>query len=334
MRIVTEFDTQEPQVDSESLSPRERQLLLLAIQGLTDQGIANELGISVATVSTYWGRVRIKYGPYPRAELVAKFVQSEMSRATAALKASEARLSTLIESSPLGVTLADPEGKILFANSAYAKLAGRPAQDLVGLMAVDLVHPDDRDNVAAKWAKAITDDQPYTAEYRLLRPDGSHILARSRGDVWHIDGKVGGRVGVIEDITASRAAEEARRVAEQRYRTLLALAPEAILTVDDTLRIVEFNPGAERTFGYTAEEIIGEPLTKLLPESFRGTHDELVRGFGAGASSAARPMAARSTVQGLTKDGEPFPCEVSILRETVEGKPLYTAILRSTAGRV
>lgn len=167
-----------------------------------------------------------------------------------------------------------------------------------------------------------------------MRPDGGQILARSRGNVWHIDGQVGGRVGVVEDITASKASEEARRVAEQRYRTLLALAPEAILTVDEEFQILEFNPGAERIFGYSAEEAIGQRLTMLLPEPFRSRHDDYMHGFGAGSTSAARPMAARASVQGLTKDGEAFPCEVSILRETVDGKPLYTAILRKVADRV
>src|SRR5579871_1864366 len=84
---------------NESLSARERELLVLAMNGLTDQGIANKLGISAATIGTYWGRVRIKFGPLSRPELVARFVQGEMTRSSAALAASEARFRALLEAS-------------------------------------------------------------------------------------------------------------------------------------------------------------------------------------------------------------------------------------------
>src|SRR6185436_6727018 len=61
----------------EALSQREKQLLDFAVRGYTDQAIANELGISLATVGTYWGRVRIKFGPFNRTELVALYLKEE-----------------------------------------------------------------------------------------------------------------------------------------------------------------------------------------------------------------------------------------------------------------
>ncbi len=320
-------------VVNESLSPRERELLVLAMNGLTDQGIAHKLGISVATVSTYWGRVRIKFGALPRPELVARFVQAEMARATESLAASEARLRTLLESSPLGTVLADPQGRILFANSAFERLAGRGAEELLGKRTIDLVHPEDQTRLAAEWSRCIEQGVPYNAEYRLVRPDGSTVWARSRGNVWRIDEKVGGRVGIVEDVTAVHEAERARAAAERRYRTLLSLAPEAILSVDEDLKIVEFNPGAERIFGYAQDEAVGQPLSMLIPVSSRDAHGGYMRNFGSGAATAARPMASRSEVRGVRKGGEEFACESSIIRETVDDKPLFTAILRDVSDR-
>lgn len=61
------------------LSERENQMLQMAARGLTDQGIAHELGISVGTVGTYWGRVREKMGALSRSELVAKYVEGSVS---------------------------------------------------------------------------------------------------------------------------------------------------------------------------------------------------------------------------------------------------------------
>ncbi len=318
---------------SESLSPRERQLLVMATNGLTDHGIANELGISVATVSTYWGRVRIKFGPHPRTELVAQFLRAEMSRVNSALAASEGRFRTVLEASPMGIVLTDAEGKVLYANPAHESITGLTQEELLDQGVSELLHPEDRSQVIATWEKCIREGLPYTSEHRYVRPDGRMIWVRSRGDAWMDGEKIGGRVSLIEDVTATHEAERARAEAESRYKTLLALAPEAIISVDEEMMVIEFNPGAERMFGYASEEIIGERLAILLPTSVRPSHDAYVYGFGAGTTAAARPMASRSQVCGLRKSGEEFPCEASIMRQMVRGRPLFTAILRDITDR-
>ena len=68
------------------LSPREQQLIKYAAEGLTDTAIAHKLGISEATVGTYWGRVRIKLGPYSRTELVAIMMRAEREAAVEELR--------------------------------------------------------------------------------------------------------------------------------------------------------------------------------------------------------------------------------------------------------
>ncbi len=319
---------------SDSLSPRERQLLVMATNGLTDHGIANELGISVATVGTYWGRVRIKFGPLPRTELVANFLRSEMARINAALTASEGRFRTVLEASPMGIVLSDASGKVLYVNPAYERITGVDQATLIENGTFPLVHPDDQERVAEVWQRCLREGTAYVSEHRYIRPDGNTIWIRSHGDAWHDGERIGGRVSLIEDITAAYEAERARDETESRYRTLLSLAPEAIISVNENLRIVEFNPGAENVFGYSAEEVIGELLTMLLPASFRDSHDTHIRNFGAGTTAAARPMASRSEVRGLRRNGEEFPAEASIMRQIVGGKPLFTAILRDVSGRV
>jgi len=76
-----------------ALSDREKQLLELASQGLIDTAIAKKLGISEATVSTYWGRVRVKLGPFSRTELVAMVLKEEGEKAMASLREENERLS-------------------------------------------------------------------------------------------------------------------------------------------------------------------------------------------------------------------------------------------------
>src|SRR5512135_589911 len=101
---------------SEALSQRERQILVYAAAGLTDQAIANKLGISRATVTTYWGRIRTKFGPFGRTELVANYVQEKANRNTEQLTASESLFRSIAENSPFGIFITDPEVNCLYTN--------------------------------------------------------------------------------------------------------------------------------------------------------------------------------------------------------------------------
>src|SRR5690348_5144271 len=81
----------------EGLSPRELQLLSFAAQGLTDNAISHKLGISLATVGTYWGRIRIKLGPLNRTELVANWLKEQPAVTVDQLKSDNEDLLTRID---------------------------------------------------------------------------------------------------------------------------------------------------------------------------------------------------------------------------------------------
>lgn len=138
----------------DALSERERQLLTLAAQGLTDNAIAQRLGISLATVGTYWGRVRIKMGPLNRTELVAHFLReeaadtlallrsenqrlieqlNETARTSAMLKASLEMFRGLVETAPDAIILVNGEGQIELANQQADTMFGYETGELLGL---------------------------------------------------------------------------------------------------------------------------------------------------------------------------------------------------------
>ena len=93
--------------------------------------------------------------------------------------------------------------------------------------------------------------------------------------------------------------------------SVMSIAPDGIISVDEEQLIIFFNEGAEQTFGYRREEIVGRPLGLLLPERFRATHAEHIRNF-AKSRDAARLMGERQEVFGLHKDGHEFPAEAAI----------------------
>src|SRR5262245_47361378 len=75
---------------------------------------------------------------------------------------------------------------------------------------------------------------------------------------------------------------------EEWLEKILSIADDAIISIDEAQRIVLFNEGAEKAFGYRAGEVLGQPLDMLMPARFREAHDQHVRRFGAGTQSARR----------------------------------------------
>lgn len=136
-----------------------------------------------------------------------------------------------------------------------------------------------------------------------------------------------------DDLEAQARASAELRASEAKFSGILAIAMDAIITIDVTQRILHFNHGAERIFGYAAAEVVGEPLGMLLPERFRGSHAGMIRGF-AGASEHARQMADRREIFGLRRDGMEFPAEASISKLAMpDGSMIFTVLLRDISGR-
>jgi PAS domain S-box-containing protein len=121
--------------------------------------------------------------------------------------------------------------------------------------------------------------------------------------------------------------------AAARLVGLLDSAMDGIISVDDSQRVVLYNRAAEKMFGWSAEEVQGKPLDLLIPERYRGGHNQQVRRFGA-TGTTSRRMGDNTVLYALRKDGTEFPIDASISQlQTPEGK-LYTVILRDVTERV
>ena len=122
------------------------------------------------------------------------------------------------------------------------------------------------------------------------------------------------------------------RDSEAKLAGILAIAADAIITVDEDQRIVHFNRGAESIFGYEATEVVGQNLNILIPPRFRPTHPQHVRSFAA-AGETARQMGHRREVSGVRKNGEEFPAEASIAKIGDPGRRLFAVVLRDVTER-
>jgi PAS domain S-box-containing protein len=116
------------------------------------------------------------------------------------------------------------------------------------------------------------------------------------------------------------------------FSGLLAIAADAVIAVDDEQRIIFFNEGAERIFGWTAAEVGGQYLEVLLPVRYRAAHRGHVHGFGE-AHGRARLMGERQQISGMRKSGEEFPAEAAIERIELAGHNIYATVLRDISAR-
>src|SRR5260370_3747761 len=136
----------------------------------------------------------------------------------------------------------------------------------------------------------------------------------------------------MTDITEPKQAEERLRRSQEQLAGVIGSAMDAIITVDDEQRIVLFNTAAERAFLFPAEDAIGQPLDRFIPERFRGLHKHHVQAFGE-THVTRRGMGALGALCGLRADGATFPIESSISQIESDGQKLYTVILRDVSAR-
>jgi two-component system, sensor histidine kinase PdtaS len=134
-------------------------------------------------------------------------------------------------------------------------------------------------------------------------------------------------LGIITD--AGRLALDAagQPLDDQFLARILDAADDAIISVNSAQRIILFNRGAEKIFGWSAPEVIGQPLNVLLPKDTARVHRQHVREFS-DSGIEARRMAERGEIAGRRKNGENFPAEASISQIDAGGSKIFTVILR------
>jgi PAS domain S-box-containing protein/diguanylate cyclase (GGDEF)-like protein len=149
-----------------------------------------------------------------------------------------------------------------------------------------------------------------------------------------------GRIKVLSIFTSAAATgiEASRLYAEQRrtdarYREVLQMAADAIISLDSEFRIILFNSAAERIFGWTTAEVLGKPLDVLIPDHLAETYRREFEAFDR-APAATIPRQGRGPFSARRKDGTEFRVEVSVSRLESDDKCIYTAVLRDITQRL
>jgi PAS domain S-box-containing protein len=124
---------------------------------------------------------------------------------------------------------------------------------------------------------------------------------------------------------------ESLKSSEERYRSLVQTAHDAIISIDSEGKINSWNKGAEDIFGYLTKEIVGKPLTIIMPKEFRGAHESAI----SRVIKTGKPTIMGKTVEvcALRKDGGEVPIELSLASMETKGKVVFTGIIRDITTR-
>jgi len=235
------------------------------------------------------------------------------------------------------IVTVDEEQKIVLYNRAAEKIFGWPRDQILRQPLEKLIpqrfRPTHAEHVHKFGTTGVTSRRmgALTVIYGLRASGEEFPIDASISQLDTPQGKL--YTVILRDITLRLQAEERHARLAARLSGLLDSAMDAIITVDESQRIVLYNRAAEKIFGWTTEEALGQPLAKLMPERFRGGHGAYVQRF-ASTGVTSRRMGDNTVVYGRRADGEEFPMEASISQlKTADGK-LFTVILRDVTERV
>jgi PAS domain S-box-containing protein len=252
---------------------------------------------------------------------------TERKKTEETLRFSDAAFKSIHES----VVATDTSYIITHWNKISEKMYGIKASQAIGKNLTDVI--EIKENVPGENAQRLKNLEAngYYQEEQLHRT--------SQGEVWvdvsvqaiEENGRRYGWVMLASAITQRKLAEEALKRSEEKYRELISSSIDGIVSNDAQMRIIIWNQGAEKIFGYTEKEMLGQPIAKIIPEKEHQKLEKVQRALykvGAGKTSSRIIEGL-----GLRKDGKEIPIELSVSTKKYEDNSITTAIIRDVTER-
>ena len=271
---------------------------------------------------------------------VANGIAVGVERKTAEERLHEQRewLSVTLASIGDAVIATDTQGRVTFLNGVAQEMTGWGQDDAHGqaLEAVfSIINEQTRKPVNNPVDKVLREGVIVgLANHTVLvaRDGTERPIDDSAAPIRDSAGKLIGVVLIFRDVTEQRRAEQELRTSEARKSAILETALDCIITMDHEGRVVEFNPAAERTFGYRREQVVGKQLADfIIPHSLRERHRHGMAHYL--ATGEGPVLGERLELPALRADGVEFPVEIAITRIPTDGPPLFTAYLRDISER-
>jgi two-component system cell cycle sensor histidine kinase/response regulator CckA len=252
-----------------------------------------------------------------------------------ALPPSEELFRTLADNISQLAWMADPTGSIFWFNRRWYEFTGTTLDEMQGWGWTKVHHPDHVDRVVERIRHSWETGEAWEDTFPLRGRDGQFRSFLSRAlPIRDEQGSVACWFGTNTDITAQLEAEAERerllaseRTARHRAEAILETALDGIITIDNEGRIRDFNPAAERMFGRSRADAVGQEVAELIiPPRFRDSHR---RGFAHFlATGKGQVLNTRTDLTALRADGTEFPVEVGVTRISPSHPSLITGYIR------
>ncbi|MGO8700415.1 MAG: PAS domain S-box protein [Limisphaerales bacterium] len=240
------------------------------------------------------------------------------------------KYTDLYDFTPVGYLTLNRQGVIREANLVGASLLGMARSTLINRHFRQFVsadgHPIFEAFLRKTFGSKVRQGCEMTLKVRgkLSLEAGMEAVAFASGQACRV---------AMTDITVRKEAGALLARSRDRFNGIIAAAMDAIISIDSQQRIVLFNSAAERMFGVSASEAVGESISRFIPAKFRAGHAGYVENFGK-TGETSRRMGGLGVVSGLRANGEEFPIEASISHQIEgSGEHLFTVILRDITAR-
>ncbi|MGB2634662.1 MAG: PAS domain S-box protein [Candidatus Acidiferrum sp.] len=254
----------------------------------------------------------------------------ERKRAEDTLRASEQNLRLTLDSIAGLVMTFSASGELEDANRPFLKYTGCTLEE--ARRGSSIFHPDDYERVMSQWRTCVQTGERFSADARLRRSDGVFRWFNSTGlPLRDEEGRIIRWHNLLTDIDDRRQVESARLYSEERYRVVVETASDAVVSIDDRGLIVFANPSTTRIFGYDSSELVGKPLTLLMPEYMRELHTKGLKRYLATGQRHINWQGTELTA--LRKNGEEFPVEISFGELAKGHRKIFTGFIRDISRR-
>jgi|GEM_PF-507378 len=303
--MVTEIDRDEAMVNFDAM---QQNLLITAIVTLL-------LAITSSLLTITIGQRATRFILKSRDEL-----EEKVQERTIELREREERMWDLYENAPVAYASLSSDGTFQKHNLAFAELTGRDRADFEHLSWNELAPDDNKTLSATGQGQALFDHEI------VIKKKNDDNLFTSLSALPIRDSE-----NMVEEIRFTLLDITERKAAEKRFAALMESAPDAMLVVDQTGTLILVNSQVERVFGYKREQLLGEKIEVLVPESIRTKHiayrDSYIK------DPSVRPLGASMELRGQRADGSIFPAEVSLSPIDTDEGQLVVASVRDITGR-
>ncbi|AAV48366.1 putative 22-domain light- and oxygen-sensing histidine kinase [Haloarcula marismortui ATCC 43049] len=257
-------------------------------------------------------------------ELLAQWLGNELGRRRRVEDLE--RYESIVEAVDDPMYALDTDGCFTFVNDAAKREFGY-GEEIIGEHVSIGMEAADIERIQGQIKKLLgTDERSATAEFELQVEDGERRIVENRLALIG-DDEFRGTAGVLRDVTAR---QERKRELEQ-YETVAQTASDVIITIDTDSVVQNVNPAVSAVFGYEPEELIGQPMTALIPERLRAGH---AAGISRYLSTGERALDWEYIeIPGCRADGTEVPLGVSFSEYEFQGEQYFTGIIRDISER-